>query len=736
MPDDDASYILASWAKQFTRLLLEICRNMRKKLPRDILCKAGEIATRLQMVCPYIESLPRYWIEPDVDQLCRVMLKQLVTICLEFRLNVPSDGSEAAAETKILSGRFCTLVEDQPFARILFEFKPAGGLYQLPHSEVQDLIPAAGRGESLASILRNYRLTPRDKITLSYSVARAYWQFYDSELMRTKWNSDTIWFMPTTGAHGDHKDRLPLQAFVAFPFGVHDEPVEDFIQDLKIPLNHRCPRIFALGILLLEIGLARPFPTRTFKNLNSQVNFDHTTATNLLETLRKTKWGGFSHMRYFVDAVEYCIDGGNFLQDTHNSGPTQHGSRISKPHNKQNDLSARRKSLYNRVVRPLAWLALKGFNGDSAKMSYISRITDSTTSCAPLASAIPLKPQEGAFYSGHSASSSSWMEKLKGISAHVDSKWTEFGITNPIRVAILDTGINPGMPFYQDEDYGDDRVGQIECFRDFVEVENSSGMVDGFGHGSLMARLVADATPFESTPFAKIMVARVARNTKDLMKCQDNIAEAIRWAGDQGADVISMSFGFPRDHEGISRAIQEVTSRDGGAVLLASAGNSADEAEAFPARHPAVISIYATNRHGTFLEFNSRRPNNGTHILGTFGDGIPPAISSEFEREYRDVCQPGSSVATAVAAGMAAIMLAYIAVLPEIIPSPPSNQMLRALRRARDSRGMVAAFRAMAQEMPDGRLFVNPVQFWRVKNTDEARYHAMSSHLWDVDRGL
>ncbi|KAK7424538.1 hypothetical protein QQX98_000503 [Neonectria punicea] len=82
MPDDDASYMLASWAKHFTRLLLEICRNMRKKLARDVLCKAGEIATRLQMVCPYIESLPRYWIEPDIDDLCRGMLEQLVTICL------------------------------------------------------------------------------------------------------------------------------------------------------------------------------------------------------------------------------------------------------------------------------------------------------------------------------------------------------------------------------------------------------------------------------------------------------------------------------------------------------------------------------------------------------------------------------------------------------------------------------------------------------------------------------
>ncbi|KAK7424537.1 hypothetical protein QQX98_000502 [Neonectria punicea] len=441
-------------------------------------------------------------------------------------------------------------------------------------------------------------------------------------------------------------------------------------------------------------------------------------------------------MRYFVDAVEYCIDGGNFFQDTDSSSPAQHDYQSSKPYKKEKDFSARRKNLYNRVVRPLAWLALKGFNGNSSGTTYINRIADTAAPCPPLSSATCLKPQEGTFHSGSSASSSSWMEKLKGISAHVDRQWTVHGMKDPIRVAILDTGINPGMPFYQDEDYGDDRMKQIECFRDFVSSENSLNAEDGFGHGSLMARLVAESTPFDSAPFTRIIVARVARNTKELIKYQDNIAEAIRWAGGQGADIISMSFGFPRDHEGISRAIQDVASRDGGVVFLASAGNSADEAETFPARHPAVISMYATNRHGTFLEFNSRRPNNGTHILGTFGDGIPPNIRSEFETEYRGVCQPGSSVATAVASGMAAIMLAYIAVLPKLIPSAPSSQTLGALRRAHDSRGMVAAFRAMAQEMPDGRLFINPVQFWRVKNTDEARYHAISSYLWDVDRGL
>lgn len=192
-----------------------------------------------------------------------------------------------------------------------------------------------------------------------------------------------------------------------------------------------------------------------------------------------------------------------------------------------------------------------------------------------------------------------------------------------------------------------------------------------------------------------------------------------------------MSFGFPRNHRGISEAIREVAARECGIIFLASAGNSSDEAEAFPARHSEVISIYATNRHGTFLDSNSQRPNDGTHILGTYGDGIPPEITAEFDREYRGVCQPGSSVATAVAASMAAIMLAYIAALPKLFASSTDSKVLQ---RAHGSRGMEALFRKMGPEPSHGRFFINPVDFWRVNNTDEARFHAISSLLWTIDR--
>jgi hypothetical protein len=82
MSDHDAPFILVSWASPFAKALLEICVTRRKELSAGVLSKAGGIATRLQLACPYIESLPRYWIEQDLEELCLVMLKQLVQICV------------------------------------------------------------------------------------------------------------------------------------------------------------------------------------------------------------------------------------------------------------------------------------------------------------------------------------------------------------------------------------------------------------------------------------------------------------------------------------------------------------------------------------------------------------------------------------------------------------------------------------------------------------------------------
>ncbi|KLU92424.1 hypothetical protein MAPG_11370 [Magnaporthiopsis poae ATCC 64411] len=361
----------------------------------------------------------------------------------------------------------------------------------------------------------------------------------------------------------------------------------------------------------------------------------------------------------------------------------------------------------------------------------VPRASGLDTEYPNLSSMLPNRPIEAvvgtqlepAFHGGKQPTTAQWVNNLKKINIQVEQDRREhFPMTDQrILVAILDTGYDPDLI---------DRENVLRE-RDFVTESNIVG--DSYGHGTYMARLV-----IACAPFAKLAIARVAENTSTLESSQDRIAKAILWAGCEcQADIISMSFGFPSDSEAVSKAIGAVKDqRGGGVVFLASAGNSSMEEEAFPARHPSVISIQATDRNGCFLPSNARSSNgnHGPAALGTFGD-VPSTL--EFEgicNKYPKICQPGSSVATAVAAAISATLLAYANILPSL--RSPNAVAELPFCRLRESQGMEALFRdsAMAQETSHRRWFVNPIRFWTENPGHEARYCSLYSLLDKFNR--
>ena len=194
-----------------------------------------------------------------------------------------------------------------------------------------------------------------------------------------------------------------------------------------------------------------------------------------------------------------------------------------------------------------------------------------------------------------------------------------------------------------------------------------------------------------------------------------------------------MSFGFPTNDPSIEAAIEKVKSeRSGSVIFLASAGNTSNEDENFPARHPSVISIYATNRHGFFSHSNARSKNQGHGCanFGTFGEDMPPDVFQRLRDRFPKACQSGSSVATAVAAGISATMLAYIAHLPSL-ESSVGDQGLPILQRAREKEGMEAVFDKISDTLSEGR-FINPVRFWTYKKSHHSRYCAIYECLHDL----
>jgi len=121
-----------------------------------------------------------------------------------------------------------------------------------------------------------------------------------------------------------------------------------------------------------------------------------------------------------------------------------------------------------------------------------------------------------------------------------------------------------------------------------------------------------------------------------------------------------MSFGYSDHQACIANAIRDAVSASNESVLFfaAAANFGANEAEMFPARHRCVISIRGTNSTGRFEDFNPPPGSNEARVLGTLGLDVPSACLSH--QPGIDVCMKGTSVATAVAAGMAGMLLEYV----------------------------------------------------------------------------
>jgi len=115
-----------------------------------------------------------------------------------------------------------------------------------------------GKGITLARSRSGHvpyvELTPKDKIILSFAIARSFWEFYGSELATARWSSQDIWFMPRAKCNQTSND-LELKAFISFPFGQDAAAPDEFLE--VDDLTHLCPRILSLGIILLEIGLGK-----------------------------------------------------------------------------------------------------------------------------------------------------------------------------------------------------------------------------------------------------------------------------------------------------------------------------------------------------------------------------------------------------------------------------------------------------------------------------------------------
>lgn len=190
-----------------------------------------------------------------------------------------------------------------------------------------------------------------------------------------------------------------------------------------------------------------------------------------------------------------------------------------------------------------------------------------------------------------------------------------------------------------------------------------------------------------------------------------------------------MSFGFPAKNKGISSAIYQVlAARQGNIIFLASAGNfGPHQNETFPATHPIVISMRATTPLGVFLDTNPIKGENQAYVFGTYSDyNIPQELR---EHPPRLVCESGTSVATAVAGGIAAIILSFITVLRSSANGDYNNDVIE---RAWTVDGIQKIFYRMSNDMGNRKRFLNPLEFFTGPFTLKDRCNTIYNYLQET----
>lgn len=268
------------------------------------------------------------------------------------------------------------------------------------------------------------------------------------------------------------------------------------------------------------------------------------------------------------------------------------------------------------------------------------------------------------------------------------SKATGSGIV----VAVIDSGVSASNAHFP--------AGSVVAGRSLVD---GPATEDTMGHGTIVASLIAARElPGRSGIIglardATILPVR-AFTTEDEDEARlPRLVEGIRWAADNGAQVINLSLSLPSDPPALRSAVEYAVAKD--IVVVASAGNRGTASDTsnglrYPAAYPGVIGVTASNANGVVTDDNI----HGAQVaLAAPGTGLLFA-----NRAWGDCGHdgaPSSSYATALVSGS-------VALLRQRFPQESAAQIIHRLevtasRPQRDARddtygwGVVQPFEAM-----------------------------------------
>lgn len=227
--------------------------------------------------------------------------------------------------------------------------------------------------------------------------------------------------------------------------------------------------------------------------------------------------------------------------------------------------------------------------------------------------------------------------------------------SSDVIVALIDTGIDSTkikkINLWQNKkeslttnDLDTDGNGLKDDIHGANVIELDGNYHDDNGHGTFMAQIILgdNMTHIGIAPEVKIMPIKAF----DLFgeATTFNLARAIVYATDNGANIINMSFGDVINSRVMNLALDYAHQK--GVILISSAGNVGGPFTRYPAANPNVIAVtWAQN-------------NGNIHPVASYGPHVTLAAPGS-NIVINGISQSGSSISAAIVSGTAALWVSH-----------------------------------------------------------------------------